>query len=107
MEKKFFETFEIEPLVKKGEKYFTTNLRFAEQKAEMDLWWSINPEKIMELEDILGNFTVIHSTGYIYKLDHSESACFDSRKDAILDLLIKNVNKFKDKVKLLFERNKF
>jgi len=104
MEKKFYETFEIEPMIKAGEKYFTTQFRFAEVKAEMDLWWTINGDKILELEEILGDFSIIRSGDkYIYKLKNSDSEPL-SRKDALLDILVKNVVKYKEQVRALFRR---
>lgn len=104
MEKKFFETFGIEPFVRKGEKYFTTQFRFAEVRAEMDLWWTINGDKILELEELLGDFSIIRNGDkYIYKLKNSDSEPL-SRKDALLDLLVKNVDKYREDVLKLFKK---
>ena len=96
LEQRFFREYEIEPDIKKGETYFTTGLRFAEVVADKDIYPVINAEKILEIENLLGNFSVKREIGpydeYLYSYTSYNKTCTEtafSRKEALLYFLLK------------------
>jgi len=101
LEQKFYTLFELAPKVKKGETYFSSNLRFCECVADEDLYSELYDKDILRLEDVLGDFSIIRTAAeqdvrlYLYKTAHWDSCLFPERKDALLDLLTKNVDKYK------------
>ena len=91
LEQRFFREYEIEPDIKKGETYFTSSVRFAEVIADKDIYPVINAEKILELEELLGNFLVNKVIGandeYLYSYTSYGKTCSEpafTRKDALL-----------------------
>ena len=86
---KFIKLYDIRPLTKKGEEYFTSDFRFASHIAEYDIYPSI--EKHLEgLEEILlekyHDFKIVKtSSGYSYSLPNFSSSEFmDTRINALL-----------------------
>ena len=57
VEKQFFDKFNIGPCIKKGQRYFVTDVRFHEQEATQDIYPSINAQCILDLEEILLNLS--------------------------------------------------
>ena len=53
LEQKFFKTFNIGPCIKKGTKYINSVCVYQEKIAEEDIPWTINAEKILQLEEVL------------------------------------------------------
>ena len=56
-EKQFFDKFNIGPCIKKGHKYFVTDVRFCEKIAQEDMYPDINAQCILDLEEILLNLS--------------------------------------------------
>lgn len=76
--KKFYSVYEIEPSVRKGEKYYTSDMRFAEIIAEED----IMPK--------LYDYTYLRLLAYISSVITFECRCTSTKelKEQILDFLI-------------------
>lgn len=56
-ERQFFDTFNIGPCIKKGQKYFVTDVRFYEKEASEDIYPDINAQCILDLEEVLLNLS--------------------------------------------------
>ena len=107
LEMRFFKVYGIKPSIKKGETYFTGNVRFASVEAEDDIYPTINGDTILLLESCLGEFTVLRMiapseiTAYAYKTDKIGKYAA-SRKDALLEFLIEYYERYKDTVPSVF-----
>ena len=108
IEEKFFEVFEIEPLIKKGEYYFTSNMRFGEVQATEDIPYKINSDKILQLEELLPSFELqiepapADEKMYCYKSRGNIGKYAIDRKSALLEFFIEYSDIYFDRVKALF-----
>ena len=108
LEMRFFKVYGIKPSIKKGETYFTGNVRFASVEAEDDIYPTINGDTILLLESCLGEFTVLRMiapseiTAYAYKTDKIGKYAV-SRKEALLEFLIEYYELYKDTVPSVFD----
>lgn len=107
MLEKFIEVYNIVPIVKKGENYFSSDFRFVEHVAEEDKYPSID-KKITELEDILLSVFKtfeIKTSGLSYKYIipgyNNNNDYFEDRLDA---LLYQYINVSNDDILVLKER---
>lgn len=107
LETKFFKVFGIAPSIRKGNKYFSTHMRYVEQVAEEDLYPTVNGDTVLLLESCLGDFSVLRKiapseiTAYAYKTNKIGKYAI-SRKDALLEYLIEYSEDYKDTVPAVF-----
>lgn len=97
VEQLFFKSFNIKPIIKKGEKYLDNNCRFVERIAEEDIYPTID---ILKIEDNIGTFLLERVVGpqdsilYKYKNDGLIGRLCLHRKEALLYYLIDNKDHF-------------
>lgn len=108
IEEKFFEVFEIEPWIVKGEYYMTTDCRVAEVQAEKDIPWAINSDMILKLEDILPSFELkiepapADEKMYCYSSRGNIGKYEIDRETALLSFFIEHKDLYKDRIQSLF-----
>ena len=108
IEEKFFEVFEIEPLFKKGEYYFTSSMRFGEVQAQEDIPYKITTDTMISLEDLLPSFELkiepapADEKMYCYSSRGNIGKYAIDRKSALLEFFIEYSDIYRDRVKALF-----
>ena len=122
MYKEFFEMFDIPPMTKKGDKYFTSIGRFAEMVAEEDMYPALNNDFIVEMENELLTYkpepeiSITCSHGdfecYFQVTDPSDSDNWykdymgegKTRLESLLNMLMENPELFKKSVRKVISK---
>lgn len=123
----FYKTFNIEPTIKKGETYLTTNCRVAQVTADKDIWPEFNIERAWEIEEYLCSredtvsvniqrdnklglyqYLVVDNSEDGERYHHSFANPQETRLAALMSYLIwyANVKDIYDAVRKIFDQDK-